>query len=151
MTDYRLARELDQLYYDTCELLHPLNTPLGIFEKVIPPDIPHSLLLSLVSKTQKEITKNLDISQLPSDRTPGLIGQAALFKILRDINCDFSFYMKGGFDELGYMFLRFLGRAQCYVDYVKPKSNHDILSYYFTKSEHMHEVVSYEKMWVSQN
>jgi len=50
-------------------------------------------ILGLLPEKQKEIARHIDISQLPRDRPPGLLGQAALFEVLRDKGYDFKHYI----------------------------------------------------------
>ena len=74
-----------------------LEHPSSMTEVQISDHIPRRFnideILKLLPAKQKEIARRLNISKLPSDRPSGMLGQTALFEILRNKGFDFKSYM----------------------------------------------------------
>ena len=83
-------------------LLHPTKMPKQLISELIPQRFNVNEILSLLPAKQKEIAKRLDISKLPRDRPPGLLGQAALFEVLRDKGFDFKSYLNDFYHNWDY-------------------------------------------------
>jgi hypothetical protein len=74
-------------------LMHPSSMTKEQIKGLIPPRFNVEGTLGLLPAKQKEIAGRIDISKLPRDRPPGLLGQAALFEVLRDKGFDFKSYL----------------------------------------------------------
>jgi hypothetical protein len=74
-------------------LVHPSSMTKEQIKELIPPRFNVEEILGLLPAKQKEIAGRIDISKLPRDRPPGLLGQAALFEVLRDKGFDFKSYL----------------------------------------------------------
>ncbi|MFW9908191.1 MAG: hypothetical protein ACFFEF_06415 [Candidatus Thorarchaeota archaeon] len=74
-------------------LLHPCSMKHEHLRKLIPKSFPLREVLELLPLQQKQIARRLNIPMLPSDRSSGLLGQSALFEILRNRGYDFRSYL----------------------------------------------------------
>lgn len=74
-------------------LVHPNKMSEEQIGALIPSRFNIDEILGLLPAKQKEIAGRIDISQLPRDRPPGLLGQAALFEVLKDKGYDFKHYV----------------------------------------------------------
>jgi hypothetical protein len=79
--------------HESRTLVHPNSMTKEQISEMIPQRFNVEETLNLLPAKQKEIARRLDISQLPRDRPPGLLGQAALFEVLRDNGFDFKSYL----------------------------------------------------------
>jgi hypothetical protein len=81
---------------NTCSsLAHPCNMKKELLSDLIPPRFRVDEILDCLSAKQKEIAKRLNITKLSSDRPSGLLGQTALFEVLRNKGFDFKTYLDG--------------------------------------------------------
>ncbi|NHJ15285.1 MAG: hypothetical protein EAX95_16510 [Candidatus Thorarchaeota archaeon] len=76
-------------------LVHPCNMKKELLAELIPKKFNINEILQLIPAKQKEIARRLDISALPSSRPSGMLGQTALFEILRNKGFDFKSYVDG--------------------------------------------------------
>lgn len=83
-------------------LVHPNMMTKEQIIDLIPKGFNVEATLGLLPSKQKEIAKRIDISQLPRDRPPGLLGQAALYEVLRDKGYDFKDYIDGFYRNWDY-------------------------------------------------
>lgn len=83
-------------------LLHPNNMSKAQINELIPRRFNVNEILALLPEKQKEIAHRLDVSKLPRDRPPGLIGQAALFEVLKDKGFDFKSYLNDFYHNWDY-------------------------------------------------
>lgn len=83
-------------------LLHPSKMTKQLINELIPRRFNVDEILSLLPEKQKEIAHRLDISKLPRDRPPGLLGQAALFEVLKDKGFDFKTYLNDFYHNWDY-------------------------------------------------
>jgi len=83
-------------------LVHPSMMTKEQICDLIPKRYDVDEILSLLPAKQKEIASHIDISLLPRDRPPGLLGQAALFEVLRDKGYDFKHYVDGFYRNWDY-------------------------------------------------
>jgi len=74
-------------------LVHPCNMKKNLLAELIPKKFNVNEILQLIPMKQKEIAKRLNISTLPSDRPSGMLGQTALFEILRNKGFNFKSYL----------------------------------------------------------
>ncbi len=82
---------VDKRSYDIkATLLHPCSMKKEILRKLIPKNYSMKEVLELLPLQQKRIARRLNIPMLPSDRSSGLLGQSALFEILRNKGYDFK-------------------------------------------------------------
>ena len=96
-------------------LVHPCSMKKTILAELMPNNITTKELFELLPMKQKEIAKRLNISLLPNDRPSGMLGQSALFEILRNKRFDFKSYLDGFYEkwershEEGYLLAFMLG------------------------------------------
>lgn len=83
-------------------LLHPNSMTREQICDMVPPRFNVEEILSLLPAKQKEIARRIDISGLPRDRPPGLLGQAALFEVLKDKGFDFKSYLNNFYRNWDY-------------------------------------------------
>jgi len=76
-------------------LVHPTNMKKEMLRALIPRSFKVDEVLEQLPVKQKEIARRLNISTLPSDRPSGMLGQTALFEILRNKGFDFKSYLDG--------------------------------------------------------
>ncbi|MFW9848323.1 MAG: hypothetical protein ACFFF4_04240 [Candidatus Thorarchaeota archaeon] len=102
-------------------LHHPCNMKRELLKELIPPSYDIDEIIELVNIKQKQIARRLNISKLPSDRPSGMLGQSALFEVLRDKGFDFKSYVDGWphkwfhSQAYGYMLLMLYG----YLTYIR--------------------------------
>ncbi|MFW9894118.1 MAG: hypothetical protein ACFFFO_18080, partial [Candidatus Thorarchaeota archaeon] len=85
---------VDKRTYDTkVSLVHPCHMKKNLLRKLIPRRFNVDEVLDLLPLKQKEIAKRLNIAKLPSDRPSGMLGQVALFEVLRNKGFDFKIYL----------------------------------------------------------
>ena len=130
--------------HESRTLVHPTKMTKKQISELIPKRFNIEEILKLLPAKQKEIARRLDISKLPRDRPPGLIGQAALFEVLRDKGFDFKSYLDNFYTNwdyggpkanaliflLGYIYhiRRFLGapRIDLVKIYLEPQHQHQL-------------------------
>ncbi len=144
-TDHEIWKTIGY-YISSPHLRHPANTPHNILKQLLP-NLEIDEILLQVSSKQKEIAHRVDSSQLPSDRPPGFIGQAALFAVLRERNADFSYYLNVSLDELGFSFFRYLANASYIMQFLDYPLTEDIILPFFTRVDESRHSARYEDMW----
>ncbi|MHA1136840.1 MAG: hypothetical protein ACTSSE_10165 [Candidatus Thorarchaeota archaeon] len=87
---YRISTHFDE---STPSLIHPFRLSPEILKKQVPEKVDLNHLLKVAGQKQKELARRFNIPNLPSDRQPGYLGQAALFESLRLSGYDLSFYI----------------------------------------------------------
>ncbi|TFG27366.1 hypothetical protein EU528_12985 [Candidatus Thorarchaeota archaeon] len=112
-------------------LIHPLSAPAETLERLLPTNINIDEILRKIPEKQKEIAHRIDISKLPSDRPPGFIGQAALFEVMREMNCDFSFSLSNDDLTEEFLFFQVLAKSQFSVDFLGYEKDHFSVDLYF--------------------
>ncbi len=86
---------VDKRSYDiTPTLVHPCSMNKEHLRKLVPKSFAMKDVLELLPIQQKRIARRLNIPMLPSDRSSGLLGQSALFEILRNRGYDFKNYLE---------------------------------------------------------
>ncbi|MFW9843403.1 MAG: hypothetical protein ACFFEV_02385 [Candidatus Thorarchaeota archaeon] len=92
-------------------LRHPLAVSKEILLELLPAGIDIGNILNLTKQKQKELAKNINPNSLPIDRTPGYIGQIALYEALLAADYDFSYVVDISdyeWDDKGFTLLYFL-------------------------------------------
>jgi hypothetical protein len=84
---------VNRIYGAYPTLVHPCNMKKKLLSELIPRGFKRDEVFEQIPLKQKEISRRLNISQLPSDRPSGMLGQAALFEILRNKGFDFKSYV----------------------------------------------------------
>ena len=75
-------------------LVHPCNMKKELLRELIPRNFNTDEILQLLPLKQKEIARRLNIAKLSSDRPSGMLGQLALFEVLRNKGFDFRSYLE---------------------------------------------------------
>ena len=96
-------------------LLHPCMMRKDIIRDLIPTSLKLEDILHKIISKQKEITRRLNLSEIPSEKLSGWLGQAALFEVIRNHGFDFKRYIEGFYNKWekaqseGYTLLFILG------------------------------------------
>ncbi|MHA2022985.1 MAG: hypothetical protein ACTSWQ_04925 [Candidatus Thorarchaeota archaeon] len=104
ISSYRAGTESD--------LIHPLTLSETQLQEIIPNILDASEIKKQLTVKQKDIAHRVNISKLPSDRPPGFIGQAALFEVLSEMSCDFSFVLDNELLTEKFLFFKLLALSQ---------------------------------------
>ena len=136
-------------------LIHPCNMKKELLSELIPRRFNMDEILGLLSLKQKEIARRLNIAMLSSDRPSGMLGQTALFEVLRNKGYDFRNYLDGFWDQWyrsqseGYTLLYALG----YIYYIRRFFGHppiDLVKYLVEPITHVHLAMTWEENWYTR-
>ena len=134
-------------------LLHPCTTNETQLKKQLPAGVPIKDILEKVSIKQKDIAKRLDLPLLPSDRQPGLLGQAALYEVLSEGGYDLSFYVNAKWINIGQRFAEGFALLQilCFFQFLRVYYDAeplDMVKYLFESINPSEHVGFFKKNWL---
>jgi len=136
-------------------LVHPCSMNQKLLDELIPRSFKVDEVLELLPIKQKQIARRLNISMLPSDRPSGMLGQTALFEILRNKGYDFKTYVDGFYENRhrahfeGHALLFILG----YIYYIRRFFGYtpiDLVQYLVEPITRYQLAVSWDANWVTR-
>ncbi len=136
-------------------LIHPCNMNKKLLGEIIPRQFDVDEILNLLTVKQKEIARRLNIARLSSDRPSGMLGQLALFEVLRNKGFDFKSYLSGFYDEWcksqaqGYCLLYALG----YLHYVRKFfgcTSIDLVKALIESITYVHLAMTWDQNWYAR-
>jgi hypothetical protein len=139
----------------THTLVHPCNMKKELLRELIPQRFDMDEVLGLLPLKQKEIAKRLNIAMLSSDRPSGMLGQTALFEVLRNRGFDFKYYLDGFWDQWyrsqseGYTLLYALG----YLYYIRRFFGHppiDLVKYVIEPITRVQPAMTWDENWYTR-
>ncbi|MFW9842652.1 MAG: hypothetical protein ACFFES_17290, partial [Candidatus Thorarchaeota archaeon] len=144
---------VDKKAFDTkVSLVHPCNMKRSLLRELIPLRFNVDEVLDLLPVKQKEIAKRLNIARLPSDRPSGMLGQVALFEVLRNKGFDFKSYLDTFWKQWyrsqseEYTLLYALG----YLYYIRRFFGYqpiDLVKYLVEPITHVHLSMTWDENW----
>jgi len=136
-------------------LVHPCSMKKNQLRKLIPHSFDVDDVLDPLPTKQKEIARRLNISKLPSDRPSGMLGQTALFEIMRNKGFDFKRYLDGFYDnwkrshQEGHALLFTLG----YIYYIRRFFGYtpiDLVSYLLEPVTRYQLAITWDENWLNR-